>query len=65
MVVVKKKRGENTDTLLKRFTKITKEENIAFDVNKKKYYLKPSLLKKEKMKDKLKRKAMQKKRFSR
>lgn len=52
MVVIRKKKGENVDTLLRRFNKATKEENIAFDVNKNKYYMKPSLLKKEKKKEK-------------
>ena len=51
MVVVTKKRGENADSMLKRFTKVTKEENINWDVNKKKCFMKPAVLKKEKQKD--------------
>jgi len=57
MVVVTKKRGENTDSVLKRFTRVTKEENISWDVAKKKFFLKPSLLRKEKQKERLRRKA--------
>jgi ribosomal protein S21 len=64
MVVVTKKRGENTDSVLKRFTKVTKDENINWDVNKKKFFMKPSLLRKEKQKERLRRKAQMRKRFS-
>ncbi|OGK38975.1 30S ribosomal protein S21 [Candidatus Roizmanbacteria bacterium RIFCSPHIGHO2_12_FULL_44_10] len=65
MVLINKKRGESTDVLLRRFTKMTKEENIAFDVSRKKFFLKPALLKKEKKRDKLKRKAQERRRLSR
>lgn len=64
MVVVNKKRGENADSMLKRFTKVTKEENINWDINKKKFFMKPSLLRKEKQKERLRRKAQMRKRFS-
>lgn len=64
MVVVTKKRGENADSMLKRFTKVTKEENINWDVNKKKFFMKPAVLKKEKQKERLRRKAQMRKRFS-
>ena len=59
MVVIQKKKGVNVDTLLKRFNKITKEENIAFDVSKKKFFMKPSLMRKEKRKEKLRVRAQQ------
>lgn len=65
MVLINKKRGESTDVLLRRFTKMTKEENIAFDVSRKKFFLKPALLKKEKKRDKLKRRAQERRRLSR
>lgn len=61
MVVIERKKGENTDILLKRFTRMSKEENIAFEVGKKKFFLKPSLLKKEKQKERLRRKAQMRK----
>lgn len=64
MVVVTKKRGENTDSVLRRFTKITKEENINWDINKKKFYMKPSLLRKEKQKERLRKKAQMRRRLS-
>ncbi len=59
MVVVQKKKGESTDRLLRRFTRLTKEENIAFDVSKKMFFKKPSEMKKEKKRDKAKRRAQQ------
>ncbi|OGK28724.1 30S ribosomal protein S21 [Candidatus Roizmanbacteria bacterium RIFCSPHIGHO2_02_FULL_40_9] len=58
MVVLTKKKGENTESLLKRFNKITKDENISFDISKKKFFMKPSLLRKEKHKERLRRKAL-------
>lgn len=59
MVVVQKKKGESTDRLLKRFVKISKDENINFEVSKKMFFKKPSEMKKEKQKEKAKRKAQQ------
>jgi len=59
MVVIRKKKGENVDTLLRRFNKATKDENLAFEVNKKKHFMKPSLLRKEKRKEKLRQRAQQ------
>lgn len=59
MVFVEKKKGESTDRLLRRFTKLTKDENIAFDVSKNMFFKKPAELKKEKKRDKAKRRAQQ------
>lgn len=57
MIVVIKKRGETKDTLFKKFSRLFKGEDIIYEVNKKLFFKKPSLLKKEKMKEKMKRRA--------
>lgn len=57
MIVVEKKKNETTDKLFRKFTKIFREEDIIFDVNRKVVYKNPALLKKEKKKEKLKLKA--------
>lgn len=57
MVVISKKKGETTDRMMRRFTKIVREENIIWDVNKKLFYKSPAILRKEKQKERLKRKA--------
>lgn len=53
MIVVEKKKNETTDKLFKKFTKIYREEDIVFDVNRKVFYKKPALLKKEKKRAKI------------
>lgn len=63
MIVVIKKRGETKDTLFKKFSRIFKGEDIVYEVNKKLFFKKPSLLKKEKMRERMKRKAHNKYRF--
>jgi len=65
MIVVVKKQGETKDSFFRKFTKMFREENISFDVSKKMFFKKPSLLKKEKEKDRIKRKALEKKYFKR
>lgn len=65
MIVIVKKQGETKDALFRKFTKIFREENINFDVSKKTFFKKPSLLKKEKEKEKIKRKAQEQKYFKR
>ncbi len=60
MIVVDKKKNETTDKLFRKFTKIFREEEIVFDVNRKIFYKSPSVLKKEKRKEKLKVKAQKK-----
>lgn len=60
MIVVEKKKNETTDKLFRKFTKIFREEDIVFDVNRKVVYKNPALLKKEKKKEKLKLKAQRK-----
>lgn len=57
MIVVVKKKGENKESLFKKFSRLFKEDNIIFEVNKKMFFKKPSLLKKEKLKERLRRRA--------
>lgn len=54
MIVVEKKKNETTDKLFRKFTKIFREEDVIFDVNRKIFYKSPAVLKKEKQKEKLK-----------
>jgi len=53
MVVIIKKKGDTKDSLFRKFTKTFIEENIVDDVRKKLFYKKPSLLKKEKEKERI------------
>jgi ribosomal protein S21 len=55
MVVVIKKRGDSKDNLFRKFTKTFIEEDIVNEVRRKLFYKKPSLVKKEEAKEKLKR----------
>ncbi len=48
MVVVVKKKGETKDSIFRKFSRSFIEENIIEDVRRKLFYKKPSLLKKEK-----------------
>lgn len=61
MIVIVKQKGENKENLFRKFYKQSKEENINFDVMKKMFYKKPSLLRKEKARERLKRLAQKKK----
>lgn len=53
MVVVTKKRGETKDALFRKFSKTFVEENVVEEVRKKLFYKKPSLLRKEKEKERM------------
>ncbi len=57
MVVVKKKQGESVDTLLHRFNKQTREEDIKWDVERRKRKMRTKDLKEEKRKRLLKKRA--------
>lgn len=61
MVIVIRQKGETADNLFRRFSKMAKEENIVFEVTRKMFYKKPSLARKEKEKDRLKRLAQERK----
>jgi len=63
MIVVLKKPEETKDSFFRKFTKIFKEENISFEVSQKMFFKKPSLLKKEKEKERIKRKSQERKFF--
>jgi len=56
MVVVSKKKGENKDNMFRKFTKIFIEENIVDEVRNKLFYKKPSIVRKEKAKERSQRK---------
>ncbi len=57
MVVITKKKGESKDSLFRKFTKVFIEENIINDLRKKQFYKKPSLLRREEEKEKIKERA--------
>lgn len=57
MIVVLKKKGESNDNMFRKFSRMFKDEDIIFEVNKKMFYKKPALLKKEKDREKAKRRA--------
>lgn len=50
MVIITKRKGETKDSMFRKFTKTFIEENIVDDVRKKQFYKKPSLLRQEKIK---------------
>ena len=58
MIVVLKKKGENSDNMFRKFSRMFKEEDIIFEVNRKLFYKKPAILKKEKDRDKAKKRAI-------
>ncbi len=51
MVFISKKRGESKDILFRKFTRSFIDEDVIDDVRKKLFYKKPSLVKKEKEKE--------------
>jgi ribosomal protein S21 len=50
MVVITKRKGETKDSMFRKFTKTFIDENIVDDVRKKQFYKKPSLVRQEKLK---------------
>lgn len=62
MIVIAKKKNETKDRLFRRFTRLFREENILFEVRRRMFYKKPSLIKKEKQKERAKAKS-RKRRF--
>ncbi len=55
MVVVTKKRGESKDSMFRKFSKMFVEENMIEEVRKRLFYKKPSLVRKEKEKERMQR----------
>lgn len=49
MVIITKRKGETKDSMFRKFTKTFIEENIVDDVRKNQFYKKPSLLRQEKI----------------
>ena len=57
MVVLTKKKGESKDNMFRKFTRSFIEEDVITDVRKKQFYRKPSLMRQEKEKERLKARA--------
>lgn len=53
MVVMIKRKGETKDSLFRKFTRSFIEEDIVTEVRNKLFYKKPSLVRKEKEKERL------------
>jgi len=53
MVVITKKKGDTKDSIMRKFTKTFIEEDMVNELRDKQYYKKPSRLKKEKLKERL------------
>jgi ribosomal protein S21 len=56
MVIVTKKGGESKDSMFRKFTKMVIEENVVDEVRNKLFYKKPSILRKEKEKERAQKK---------
>lgn len=54
MVLVTRKKGESKDSMFRKFTHDFIEEDIVTEVRKKQFYKKPSLIRKEEEKERLK-----------
>jgi len=54
MVVIKRKTGETKDSVFRKFTRSFIDENIVDEVRKKQFYKKPSLVRQEEEKERLK-----------
>lgn len=55
MVVIIKKKGESKDSLFRKFSRIIFEEEMVDEVRKRLFYKKPSLVRKEEEKERMKR----------
>lgn len=51
MVVVRKMPGQSDDTLIKTFSRKVTEHGIVLEAKRRKFYLKPSLAKRQKRED--------------
>lgn len=47
MVVVKRNKGESSESVWRKFGKINYEENLVDELRERKYYKKPSIVRKE------------------
>lgn len=57
MVFVTKRKGETKDSMFRKFTRSFIDEDIVTEVRSKLFYKKPSLLRKEKEKERLQKKS--------
>jgi len=64
MVVIQKRKGETKDSVFRKFSRMFLDENIVEDIKKKQYYKKPSLRKKDELKERIRMRA-RKRRFVR
>jgi len=55
MVYVSRKKGDSIDNMFRRFTRSFIDEDIVTEVRKRQFYKKPSLVRKEEEKERLKR----------
>ncbi len=53
MVVISKRKGETKDAMFRKFSRMFFEENVVEEVRKRQFYKKPSLLKKEREKERI------------
>jgi len=54
MVVITKKKGDTKDAMFRKFSRTFIEENVVDEVRKRQFYKKPSLVRKEEEKERLK-----------
>jgi len=54
MVLITKKKGESKDALFRKFTRMFIDEDIVTEVRKRLFYKKPSIVRKEEEKERLK-----------
>ncbi len=57
MVFITRKKGETKDSMFRKFSRSFIEEDVVTEVRKKLFYKKPSLRKKDELKERLLRKA--------
>ncbi len=65
MVVITKKKGESKDAAFRKFTRSFIEEDIVTEVRSRLFYKKPSLVRKEEEKERMKNGGRKKKVFTR
>lgn len=58
MIVIKKTSNDSADNMLRKFSRMFKEDDIIFQVNRKLFYKNKTLLKKEKNREKAKRRSL-------
>ncbi|OGK38002.1 30S ribosomal protein S21 [Candidatus Roizmanbacteria bacterium RIFCSPHIGHO2_12_FULL_41_11] len=55
MIVIVKKKGQSKDAMFRQFTRTSIDENVVEDVKSRMFYKKPSLVRKEKEKERIKK----------